>query len=217
MKEIWFIRHGESEANAGLRTLDTVNINITEQGRSQAEQVSLVFDKTPDLIIATPYIRTQQTSEPTRKLFPQTPYEIWDLQEFSHLDHLDGPDTTRTQRRAASVEYWEKNDPDFVYCDGVESFSMMMKRIKNSFDKLKERDEQFIAVFTHGMIIRAMVNFIRNPEHSDKQLMTVMLDALPKIKIENCQILKTTCENSIFKLVDFPIIEIEDKGIVNLT
>lgn len=50
MTKVWFIRHGESEANAGAISNDPANIPLTKQGRQQAEHISTLFDNVPSLL-----------------------------------------------------------------------------------------------------------------------------------------------------------------------
>ena len=65
MVSIWLIRHGESEANAGLPTSDVALIELTEKGHQQAQKVASAFTQAPSLIVTSPYIRTKQTAQPT--------------------------------------------------------------------------------------------------------------------------------------------------------
>jgi broad specificity phosphatase PhoE len=51
MKTVWFIRHAESEANAGLPTSDPKSIELTKKGFEQAKLVSELIDVEPDLVI----------------------------------------------------------------------------------------------------------------------------------------------------------------------
>lgn len=85
MAEVWFIRHGESTSNAGETTSDTSIVELTERGRQQAKAASLVLPRPPDLVVVTPYLRTQQTARPTLDRFPSARCETWALQEFSPL------------------------------------------------------------------------------------------------------------------------------------
>ena len=62
MKEVWFIRHGESSANAGLPTTDPGTIPLISKGVLQAKALAKTIGKRPDLIVMTPYLRTQQTA-----------------------------------------------------------------------------------------------------------------------------------------------------------
>src|SRR5512141_1047072 len=98
MKEVWLIRHGESEANAGLVTSMPELIPLTEKGHRQAVKVSTIILATPALIVFSPYLRTQQTARPTLERFPQVECQEWNIQEFSFLSTTLCQNTTRLER-----------------------------------------------------------------------------------------------------------------------
>lgn len=55
-KEVWLIRHAESQANAGEVTKDVSSIELTQKGWNQAKNLVKVFsDKSPELIIMSPF------------------------------------------------------------------------------------------------------------------------------------------------------------------
>lgn len=155
--EVWFIRHGESEANAGLATLNAHEIPLTEAGHEQARKVSKAFERAPDLIVTSTYRRAIQTAEHTMARFPNVPVESWDMHEFTYLS-LAGP-TTFHDRRPLAHAYWERYDPDFIDGDGAESFAQFMGRVKNMHENIQQRrgQFQFIAIFGHGFLMKAML------------------------------------------------------------
>src|SRR5690348_4865955 len=67
MQTIWFIRHGESEGNVGVRTIDPASIQLTTKGQEQARQVAQAFHEAPALIVTSPYMRAKQTALATMK------------------------------------------------------------------------------------------------------------------------------------------------------
>jgi len=62
---VWLIRHGQSESNAGLPSADWQGIPLTELGHQQAARIAGVFTDPPKLIVSSPYLRAQQTAQPT--------------------------------------------------------------------------------------------------------------------------------------------------------
>src|ERR1043165_5780158 len=88
-REVWFIRHGESVANAGGRTTEAGIYPLTELGFRQAEQLAAALaaePKAPELIVHSSYVRARQTSEPTQRQFPSVPVEEWPVHEVQYLD-----------------------------------------------------------------------------------------------------------------------------------
>jgi len=195
MTKIWFIRHAESTSNAGEITKNTETIELTEKGRLQALDLSKQFNEKPGLIVMTPYLRTQHTALPTIERFPDVQREIWDLQEFTMLSGAKYNNTNREQRSPAVKEYWNNNDPEYVDGDGAESFSNMIHRIKRAFNRLETIDKEFVAVFTHGYIMKAMIVMNKYPELQGARLMCKFQEYSVNNQINNCQIIKATVRN----------------------
>jgi broad specificity phosphatase PhoE len=160
---VFLIRHGESLANAGHATSDPTSIPLTAQGWEQARQVAESFKQAPDLIVTSPYLRTQQTSEPTRTRFPQVASAIWPVQEFTYLSPHNCINMTATQRRPLVQVYWEQGDFNAVDGPGAESFLQLIERAKQLLLRMEQHEHQEIALFTHGQFMRMVVWLIQNP------------------------------------------------------
>ncbi|MBN1429990.1 MAG: histidine phosphatase family protein [Anaerolineae bacterium] len=157
MLTIWFVRHAESQANAGERTSQPAHITLTATGWKQAECVALAFTQPPSLIITSPYVRTKQTASCTLIRFPQAIHEEWPVQEFSYLAPGRCVDSTPDERRPMVKAYWERNDPRYVDGDGAESFETLIERVDEALLQLRHRDYNPIAVFSHGQFIQAVL------------------------------------------------------------
>lgn len=197
MKEIWFIRHGESKSNAGEIVSDVSDLSatpLTEKGYEQAKKLSLAFNKKPDLFVVTPYIRTRQTAKYCMERFPFVRCEEWDLQEFTYITPSLCVNTNREQRKPLTDVYWNKADSDYVHGEGAESFSMMVNRIKVAYKELQDREENFIAVFTHGLIMRTMLLMEYYPQASNKELLDVFIATKGRFEFDNCEIMRANAD-----------------------
>jgi broad specificity phosphatase PhoE len=157
MTEIWLIRHGESESNAGLPTSDTAKIALTPRGFAQAECVVAAFTRPPSLIVTSPYLRAIQSAQPVIERFPQARPEEWPVHEYTYLSLASRHDTTLHQRRPLIDAYWERCDPQYVDGDGAESFVVLVARAKQALDRIKHLDDDFVAIFSHGLFIRTLL------------------------------------------------------------
>lgn len=155
MTEFWFIRHGESEGNAGLPSASDQSTPLTPKGLLQADHVARHLENPPDLFVVSPYVRAIQTSQPAIKKFPSTPVQTWPIQEFSYLSHQQYNNTNSKQRGGLSRDYFRQADPDLVLGDGGESFNQFIGRIENTLQKLHHASEKFIILFGHGWFMRA--------------------------------------------------------------
>src|SRR5213083_102674 len=123
MKEIYFIRHCESQGNAGLTTHLPETIALTGKGFEQARYIPSIFAKAPALIVTSPFLRTKQTAETTIAAFPEATIEEWNAQEFTYLSLVKYADTTMEFRRPFVKAYWDKCETEYCDGDGAESFS----------------------------------------------------------------------------------------------
>jgi len=175
-KKIWFIRHAQSEANANKEykadNFSVPLVPLSELGLKQAEGVIDYFDKAPDLIITSSFIRTKQTAKHLIEKYPETPQEEWQIQEFTYLS-LDRCFNTRISERKPFVdEYWNKSDPLHNDGEGAESFTEFMERNRNAIETLKSRKEDFIVLFSHEFTISAIKYLIeKNPKKITPEVM----------------------------------------------
>lgn len=154
-KPVWFVRHGESQANAGLATIKADTIPLTSNGAAQAARVADWLPAPPALIVVSPYLRAKQTAEPSIRRFPAARVEEWPVHEFTYLA-VDG-ETTAADRRPRVVDYWQGSDPNLRDGADVESFAEFINRARTTLTNLKRADDSAIAVFTHGQFIRALM------------------------------------------------------------
>lgn len=157
MTTIWLIRHGESEANAGLPTEHPETIPLTALGHKQAQRTSQAFAHAPGLIVTSKYLRARQTAQHTQQRFPDVPVETWDIHEFTYLSPAALGTSTIAERKPLSSAYWEKCNPSAVEGADTESFAGFIERIQTLQKRLLHQDQDFVAIFCHGFVIKALL------------------------------------------------------------
>lgn len=171
MTEVWFIRHGESIANAGEPTDDPASIPLSRKGWVQAREVSETFDREPGLIVTSPFLRTYQTATPTLERFPNAPHEEWPVHEFTCLSPVACRNTTADQRRPWVKAFWNHGDPHHIDGHGAESFAQLLDRVEHMLDRLEQLDCGLVSVFSHGQFIRATCLLLENRGLTQRELM----------------------------------------------
>ena len=171
MTTVWFIRHGESLSNAGHVVANTHDVELTDLGHRQAQEVSAAFDTAPDLVILTPYLRTHQTAAPLLQKFPDVKKEIWPLQEFSCLSPDKYNNTSSEQRLPHVAAYWDRCDPEHIEGPGAESFNQMSERIETALARLQQAPQDFVAVFAHGWIMQTLRFLLARPAFTAQERM----------------------------------------------
>ena len=167
MPTVWLIRHGESQSNAGQPTLSPELTQLTCLGRTQAEAISSAFlssSRTPSLIVISKFKRTQQTAEPTISNFRNAYKEYkWSVHEFTYLSSKHSLCTSRQERCQQVQQFWNNCNPTYRDMEDaeldkdVESFEQFIARVYGVIEQLRFSEKDFIAVFTHGQFIQAIL------------------------------------------------------------
>jgi broad specificity phosphatase PhoE len=165
---VFLIRHGESESNAGLPSASPGSAPLTPDGHRQARQIARVLADPPALIVTSPYLRARQTAQPTITRFPGAGYQEWPVQEFTYLAQRHGRASTAAERQPYIRAYWDQADPDHA-SPGAESFTGLTGRIAGFLGRLSAQESGPVAVFTHGLFMRAvawsLLTGITTPDH----------------------------------------------------
>ncbi len=155
--DVWVVRHAQSVANRGdVSTTLHSDIPLSTDGMAAAQLFADRFDRTPDLIIVSPYLRTRQTAAPFIEKYNTVPVEIWPIQEFDFLDNQKCLGKTVDTRRAMRDEYIARADPNWRDGPHTETFNEMVGRARDFIARVKQRPEQFIVAFSHGHFIKTL-------------------------------------------------------------
>jgi broad specificity phosphatase PhoE len=153
---IWLVRHGESEANAGMVVSDYATIPLTARGHRQAEAVAEVCSPRPGWIARSPYTRAQQTAEALILRAPGTLVYDLPVQEFTYINPEACRNTDTATRQLLVDAYWSRMDPEYQDGDGAESFVQLLQRAQG-FLQVVESWAGFGVVYTHEQFIRAVL------------------------------------------------------------
>ena len=167
-----FIRHGQSTGNAGIPSDDLGSIPLTELGWQQSGEVAASWTEAPDLIVTSPYLRTQQTAAATIARFPQAPVEVWPVQEFTYLQPSKWNGTRSAERMPVIERYWAEADPEFLDGEGAESFCVLLRRAEAALDRIAfHSTATLVYVFSHGQVIQAIRSLVTQAELNDREKM----------------------------------------------
>lgn len=200
MQTIGFIRHAQSQANAGDRTADPAAIALTSLGREQAVHVAGIFADPPHLVVCSPYLRSQQTAEPLLRRYPEAKREIWPVQEFTYLAFDRCRNTTVQERQPMATEFWDRNDPAYKDGIGAESYAGFMNRIESTWRRLQlESIARDITIFTHAQFIKAAIWRALHPgDHLSEKGMRRFRHFLYSFPVPNGAIVRTRLEPSFW-------------------
>lgn len=193
-KTIYLIRHGQSAANAGLKTASPEGIPLTELGWQQARELLGRLTARPELIVCSPYLRARETARPLMEKFPEVRAEIWaEAREFTYLAPASCCNTTREERRGRVEAYWQAMDPSYVDGEGAESFAGLTQRTRALYERLLASPAQTIFVFTHEQLIKSLL-LQKEPALTLTERMRAFKKMTP---VENTGVIKFTCEGEV--------------------
>jgi broad specificity phosphatase PhoE len=191
MTEIWLIRHGESESNAGLPTSDTSKISLTPRGFAQAQCIADSFSRPPSLIVTSSYLRARQSAQPAIDRFPQARLEEWPVHEYTYLSLASRHNTTLHGRKPLIDAYWERCDPHYLDGDGAESFAALVNRAEQALERFKHLDDDFVAIFSHGLFTRTLIwRLLAGPIEIDAATMRRYRGFISGFSMPNAAIMK---------------------------
>ena len=204
MTEVWFIRHGESLGNTGGRTASAQSIPLTPHGHTQAADVVAIFPDSPDLIVMSRYIRTQETAAPTAARYPKAAKEIWPIEEFTYLDADKYKNTTVEERRPAAEIYWKAGDLDSVDGEGAESFNNLLKRVDDTIRRIEECKHARVAVFSHGLFLHTLEFRLQHPGMPAEELFQRISEIRVKGHMPNAHIIRAHTDKGRLVLGEKP-------------
>ena len=157
MKTIYFVRHGQSEANAG-KTYQGAGDPLTEEGKKQALIVAERCTRLPvDVIISSTMDRAHDTALAIAARIGKN-IELSDefVERIAPTHLVERKERDEEGRRL--YEVWIKS----LFSAGVkdddgENFTEINTRAKRALDILEKRSESNILVVTHGFFLRVML------------------------------------------------------------
>jgi len=155
--KIYFVRHGESEGNAS-KIWSGADTPLTEKGFKQAEFVANRLQKILiDLVIASPYIRTQQTAKVIADKLSKEIVTSNLFTERKKPSEVEGR-TMDDQNCISIMEETWKNfyDKNYHHSD-EENFEAIKTRAIEAISFLKGQVAEHVIVVTHGLFLRRLL------------------------------------------------------------
>ena len=158
MTKVIFIRHGQTEWNVTGRYQGQSDVQLTAEGRKQAEQLAADFpvDKV-DAVYASDLQRAMVTAETIAQKFGLS---VQAEPAFREVSFGKWEGLTYQQ----IVAEWEEGmtnffqHPDILEIPGGETFPAVQKRATDKLQELvKKHDGQTIVVVAHGAVLRTML------------------------------------------------------------
>lgn len=195
MREVYWVRHAQSIANAGARTDATKAVVLSPLGAEQAASFARGWGVRPGMIVVSPYVRTHQTALPLRRKFEAVPVEEWPVHEFTFLSRGIGDGTTAAERLELAKPYWQRMDPFEDLGEGSESYAAFHTRVAACLARAASfRGTGPLMVFTHNRVLCQLMTMIVNPPRDVHEGMRRIhgLCTVGRFEVPNCGVLRMT-------------------------
>lgn len=161
-KLIYFVRHGETEANAeGVR--QGPGGHLTPKGREQALETAKRFPKgkgRPQAIIASPYERTKETAEIiAAELGMKVKYSDL-LVERKNPTEIIGHWGGEREVRQIIDRIDKSYHADDLRVADEENFTDLKARAKKLLKYIKHRPEERMIMVTHGIFLKMIASYM---------------------------------------------------------
>lgn len=149
-----FIRHGETDWNAGKRIQGQIDVPLSAVGHAQARATgNALKDEGFDAIYTSDLTRARQTAEATVHL-ADVPLELCPGLRERHYGIFQGLTYEEAaERHPADYARHKARDPHFAPGEG-ESLLDLSARLSSTFDDIVHRHiDGSVALFTHGGVL----------------------------------------------------------------
>ena len=180
MKNLYFIRHGESTANL-INLAGTETAMLTEKGISQAKNAGKSAKEQGlkfDIIISSPTPRASDTA----KLIAQELNYIKDVEQLDILKERwfgDIEGKYLAEETGRSLDYYFANPLSIDDFLGVEKLADLHKRAEDVIAYSKARHEDNVLLVSHGALARSILKVLKSAPYDE-----------PIDTVENAKIIK---------------------------
>ena len=174
MKDLYFVRHGETVVNTDKIICGSTDIELTELGREEADALGLIFTYGGygvQEIICSPLIRARETAEIMSRRM-RVPFRVDERLREQSFGKYEGQPVDLAEFREAKRQFADS-------FEGGESTLRLAARVYPLLDELG-RDDRVYLIVAHssvGRMINSYFNDIKNKEY-------------PKYRVKKCIIAK---------------------------
>lgn len=198
MKTIYFVRHGETDGNLN-KYFQSSETLLSDAGHEGGKAVAERFRHLEvDTIIASPFIRTQQTAKYISEILTIpviTEDSFFELLRPSDIHGLTHDSVEGKKHREEYVtEFYNKDWKP----NGAENYYDVISRLQKSISFLESNQGKSIVVVSHGDYIRSLTTYLLLRKADNKESYQSVFNTLTRMS--NVAITEFTFTDSVWKL-----------------
>ena len=163
MKNLYFIRHGESTANV-INLTGTETAMLTEKGIAQAKSAGKSAKDQGlkiDVVISSPTPRAVDTAKIiAEELKYESEIELLDILKERWFGDIEGKFLAEETGR--SLEFYFANPRSIDEFPGVEKLADLHRRAESVIKYAKNRPEENVLFVSHGALARSILKVLKN-------------------------------------------------------
>jgi broad specificity phosphatase PhoE len=200
MKTVYFVRHGESEANAGDAIYHGEQTPLTEKGKQQAQFIAERCKKLDaQVLIASTAVRAQQTAEYIAETTGLKTEINGLFTERKPPVELMGRSREEPDARTMEHEWMLSFLQEGKKVASGENYDELKERTIQALEHLKGRGEERILVATHGFFLHMVAALVLLGEKLTAEEFGRMT---PAIWIDNTGITRLEYRDQVFARID---------------
>ena len=186
--KLYFIRHGQSEANIGRMQAGQADSKLTEQGREDALNARKILKNIPfDKVYSSDLSRARITQEIALSREDVIITEL--IREIDVGNKLEGKTYEKCEEEFGEVYVLDRAQFNFQPYGG-ENYQMLEKRVTEFLQNVLDDGGECVAAFSHGGFINAVLGFVLGCHVTTKQALS-----------DNCGVSVFEYSNNTWKLV----------------
>lgn len=160
MKHVFIIRHGETDNNKIHRFQGRgINASINAKGWEQARAIADALNEYPiQKVVTSSLIRTHETAEPLIKEKNPLVERYADLDEMGFGDYEGSYIHEIMDDIKALQKEWEGGNVTHAIAGGESPQEVYDRAATKLTEVLKQSDEEYIAFYLHGRLIRILLS-----------------------------------------------------------
>ena len=162
--KLYFIRHGQSEGNAGRYHNSWLQVNLTEKGKEDARMAGRLLKGIPfDKVYTSDLIRTIQTKEIA---LPGVESEALEMLREMNVGSLLGRKIDDCAAEYGESYYHNRRVKDYSSYGG-ESYEMLCDRVRKFLTMMETSGYERVAVFCHRYYMEAVADVVTGARHNN--------------------------------------------------